>query len=65
MALSAPLQVHVDAVLAAVAAEMGGLSDAQFVRDRRQANIRDRLVQAVDTAVAARDFSNVTIPGAA
>ncbi len=62
MALSSQLQTHVDAVLAAVAAELAGLSDKQFVRDRRQANVRDRIVEAVDKAIAARDFSNVAVP---
>ena len=63
MALSTETQNHLDSILAAAASELAGLSDRDFVRDRPKLNIRDRLVLAIDAAVATEDFSDVGNPG--
>jgi hypothetical protein len=65
MGLSTEVGGHVEAILTRVAAEMAALSDQEVVRDRPARNVHDRIVQALDAAVAAEDWSDVVVPGAA
>lgn len=61
MALSETLQDHVDSIFAAAAASVAALTDARIVRDRPALNVEDVLVEAVKSAVAAEDFSDLIV----
>jgi hypothetical protein len=61
MSLLTDAIAHADNIITAAQAEIDALTDTNgFVEDRPGLNVVDRVKQAIDTAAAQEDFSDLT-----